>query len=275
MTACRRAYTAPMRVLQAFAVVALALAAGCARDDASSHPDPRAEAASSASAPVATPLPPSAEPSAARTAGCAPFAVDEARARAILSALPEVARRLAGAGAKQQIVIVAPPDCAYPYYKMALGEASEPTASLWVGHRVSAVSGAVEGQSMCEDTDFVPYERWAREEAMMNRLFELPEVRGMGRMLEQASGGKVSLVIRADKCPSPGETATDYLFYIGEKHEDHSVRMTTMAVDPATLAISVIGWDQKVIPYAQWASTPAARAYAATKSPPPGKTAAP
>jgi len=261
-----------MRVVSTLAVVALGLAAGCARDDASSHPGPRAEPASSASAPVATPLLPSAEPSAGR---CAPFAIDEARARAILAALPEVARRLAGAGAKEQIVIVAPPDCAYPYYKMALGEASEPPGSLWVGHRVSAASGAVEGQSMCQDADFVPYERWAREEAMMNRLFELPEVRGMGLMLEQASGGKVSLVIRADKCPSPGEPATDYLFYIGEKHEDHSVRMTTMAVDPGTLAISVIGWDQKVIPYAQWARTPAARAYAATRSPPPGKTAAP
>lgn len=124
---------------------------------------------------------------------------------------------------------------------------------------------------MCEGTDFVPHERWAREDAMMTRLFELPEVQGMSHMLQQASGGKVSLVIRMDSCPSAAEPASDYVFYIGEKHDDHSVRMTTMAVDPKTLAISVIDWDQGKLPYAKWAATPAARAYAARRPRAPGK----
>lgn len=111
----------------------------------------------------------------------------------------------------------------------------------------------------------IPYDQWHWEQttraAVVARIEELPEVAGYERAIRANKDVGLALYL-LNTPPSRGCTSKSpgcsWDYYLGEAHGDHTVRWVNVVVDAETMAVSVIGYDARVVPYSIWKASPAA-----------------
>ena len=196
-----------------------------------------------------------------------PFSVPAAKAKALVEALPEVkdlARLLTYTDAGERKIRPtawvrreAEPTCAEGACKheVEAGDEEDPRDREGrLSFAVDAFSGKIEvrhADSKGDPPALVPYEEWSalqrRRERYLELLFSLPEVRAYDAMLRRLSRGKVWMTVRIEETPRLGCKQGDddcfWQYYVGERHEDHTVRGHTFRIEDTSARIERIGLD--------------------------------
>jgi hypothetical protein len=119
---------------------------------------------------------------------------------------------------------------------------------------VDAFSGKIEVRHADGEGNpqgLVPYEAWSalqrRRERYLDLLFSLPEVRAYDATLRRLSRGKVWMTVRVEETPrlgcKQGDDDCSWQYYVGERHEDHTVRGHTFRIDDTSGRIERIDLD--------------------------------
>ncbi|MCU0655937.1 MAG: hypothetical protein MUF64_11835 [Polyangiaceae bacterium] len=231
--------------------LSLLLLAGCTTPPAPIQPEPP-PAASPRAPPEASEAPAPASPPAPRPAPL-PVSAEEARQR--VAELPEVQAlsqqstfrqdrerkvKLKVWVRREAIAGCAPPGCKHEVE--AGDEEDPPDGPGALSFTVDAHQGGLEVQLRNDDgvaQGFAPYTPWSelqkRRERYLDLLFSLPDVRAYDAMLRRLSRGKVWMTVRIEETPTLGcaEGAPDcrWQYYVGERHDDHTVRGSTYEID--------------------------------------------
>lgn len=125
--------------------------------------------------------------------------------------------------------------------------------------RIDRRTEKIEAESHCELGGWVSVERRDFEERALDHVVALPEVRGLARQLDKASGGRVRLTVRIEDCDA-SDGPDEAQMYVGEAHDDHTVRSLTVRVKDPGLEVRVADLGEaELVPYATWSKTERAR----------------
>ncbi len=254
----------PLRSAVGAVAAACALLCGCATR---ADPDPSASSSSSSTpatgaptdAPSAPPASASASASSAPPPGDdAPGPTDAARAAKLVADTPLVRRELTENPALRIVHqdLKLPPPLAWHRFSIQPAEPDPGVSYLRV--RVSAKTGEVAAESMCDRGGWVSAGRRDFEERAVDALFALPEFTGLDRELREVSRGTVRMTVRVESCASTPADRTLSL-YVGERHDTHTVRAFTVVAEDPGPRLSVAGLAGDLRPYAVWRTTDRAK----------------